>query len=949
MATRKSNRKKSTKSTNPLQSLGDALLRPGTIGALLVVIAIFTLLSLFSGNNGSVTGAWVGALRGWFGWGAWLVPIVIGVFGGWLVVTAMENGPPPAWRRPLGLFLLFVALITGFSLFLSNEARQLSVLEGTAGGRAGAEIANALSDTITPVGAWALVAFVAVAALIFLTDRLLIDAVGGLTGAAAGGAQSALRRREEDAARRGAIDPQVPLPLGEVSIWARLRERFGQGKQASAQQLDPYALPPATRPPGGPTLVRPEPLPNTATGGTQPVSRVAPSPIPQGQPSLGLLDPAAAAVAAQQAQQQAQLAQKNPAAAPGLELPQPRIFGGAQEWRLPPVEEMLKDWERRTDSDDTIRVQGRLIQDTLALFGVPADFEGAYKGPSVTQYLIKPGYIEKNIKGEQQRIKVKVAKIAGLSNDLALALAAPSVRIEAPIPGTNYVGIEVPNHESNVVGLKELMESESFGAMKGKLKIALGEDVKGQAVSADLARMPHLLIAGATGSGKSVCINSIITCLLLTHTPDTLRLLMVDPKMVELSVYNGVPHLLSPVVTEVDKAAGVLFWAVKEMERRYNLFSKAGARDLTRFNEYLVRKGEKALPYIVVIVDEMADLMMAAPEEVEKHICRLAQMARATGMHLIIATQRPSVDVITGLIKANFPARIAFAVTSGIDSRVILDIPGAERLLGRGDMLFMAPDASKLERLQGTYLGDDEINSVVRYWKGVRVLEAQPQTEGDSTFAPWNGPDSSASGESGGAGNLAIPVKSAPMTTGSVRGAAPQRPPESTASAARTTYDEQPPLFEQIEQMKAVDGRDELFDDAVRTVREAGRGSVTLLQRKLRIGYGRAARLADQLETAGILGPDQGGTAGRALLSPGTPPATQAAPLFPPPPAAGAPAKSAPAQPAPPASQQNKPAAPSTSTPAPTPAPPTNSPAPRIIGGGEENPPAATPKTGIWM
>ena len=421
----------------------------------------------------------------------------------------------------------------------------------------------------------------------------------------------------------------------------------------------------------------------------------------------------------------------------------PRIVGSLQEWKLPPLSAVLNDWERVSDSDELIRDQGRLIQETLALFGVPADFEGAYKGPSVTQYLIKPGYVDRKVGSEQQRIKVKVAKIAALSNDLALALAAPSVRIEAPIPGTNYVGVEVPNQASNVVGLKELMESETFVEMKGRLRIALGEDVKGTAVVSDLARMPHLLIAGATGSGKSVCINSIIACLLLTHTPDSLRLLMVDPKMVELSVYNGIPHLLSPVVTEVDKAAAVLFWAVKEMERRYNLFSKANARDLKRYNEHLQKNGEKPLPMIVVIVDEMADLMMAAPEEVEKHICRLAQMARAVGIHLIIATQRPSVDVITGLIKANFPARIAFAVTSQTDSRVILDVPGAERLLGRGDMLFMAPDASKLERIQGTYLSDDEINKLVRYWRGIRTYESSQLRVEDET-AP-NQPPSGAS------------------------------------------------------------------------------------------------------------------------------------------------------------------------------------------------------------
>jgi S-DNA-T family DNA segregation ATPase FtsK/SpoIIIE len=661
MATRKTTSKKSakrTKSVNPVQQIADTVLRPGAIGALLVIIAIFTLLSLFSGNRGSITGAWVGFLRGWFGWGAYLVPIVTGIFGGWLVLSAMDSDAPPPWRKPIGMLLAFLAVITGASLLLTGEARTLAAARGEAGGRIGAEIATILQDTITLYGAWALVAFVVVAALIFLFDRWLIDGVLGVYRLVGSGATGAWNRHPQEPVYRGNIDPQIPLPLGEVSMWARLRQRFADAK-AGKRHDAPSAPADSFGAPHSPTLVRPVPDATQALASTPPRSAAAnPLVLPDGraplfdaQPQGGATPSTLAATAKPGAV---------PAASAGLELPQPRIFGGAQEWRLPPVDDMLKDWERRTDSDETIRNQGKLIQETLSLFGVPADFEGAYKGPSVTQYLIKPGYVERNVKGEAQRIKVKVAKIASLSNDLALALAAPSVRIEAPIPGTTYVGIEVPNHESNVVGLKELMESESYTGGKGRLKIALGEDVKGQAVTADLARMPHLLIAGATGSGKSVCVNSIITCLLLTHTPDTLRFLMVDPKMVELSVYNGVPHLLSPVVTEVDKAAGVLYWAVKEMERRYNLFSKAGARDITRFNEFLVRKGEKALPYIVIIVDEMADLMMAAPEEVEKHICRLAQMARATGMHLIIATQRPSVDVITGLIKANFPARIAF-------------------------------------------------------------------------------------------------------------------------------------------------------------------------------------------------------------------------------------------------------------------------------------------------
>ncbi len=541
----------------------------------------------------------------------------------------------------------------------------------------------------------------------------------------------------------------------------------------------------------------------------------------------------------------------------------PRIIGGAlaapPEWHLPNMDDMLEDWDRTVDNDNTIREQGRRIQETLEAHGVPVDFEGAYKGPSVTQYLIRPGYVERKVRGETKRIKIKVNKITVLANDLALALAAPSVRIEAPIPGTNYVGVEVPNAESNKVGLKDLMESEEYTDRKGSLIIALGEDVKGQAVVTDMTRMPHLLIAGATGSGKSVCINSIIIGLLLTHTPDSLRLLMIDPKMVELSVYNGIPHLLAPVVTQVDKASGILYWAVKEMERRYALLSKVGARDLARYNAYLTERNEKPLPFIMVVVDEMADLMMAAPEEVEKHICRLAQMARAVGIHLIIATQRPSVDVITGLIKANFPSRIAFAVTSQTDSRVILDVPGAERLLGRGDMLYMGPDASKLERLQGTWLTEDEINRVIRYWKGVRSFEDQgPGHPGRFNYGNDYEDGYDGDYEDSDAYDQII-IDESPIDRAF--------DPEPSAVSPLIPDDlSQAPLFDQIDAMKSVDARDELYDDAVGVVADAGRGSITLLQRKLRIGYGRASRLVEQLESDGILSADLGGNKGRRYL-----------------------------------------------------------------------------------
>ncbi len=759
-----------------LQQLRESLLRAEVMGLSLVLISVFTLLSLLTGSRGQLTGWWIDTLTALVGVGVWGVPLVTGALGLWMVIRAIERMPDLPWQRPVGCALLFFAYITGAALW--------SRLEPTAGGWLGNLLATGLSRTLGLWGAWAVTSFLAFSGLTLLTGRRLLHLAERTRSWLDGQWQ----------ARPGLggpvpIQPSLPIPSGQVPWWKRLRERL------------PFWEPrPPTPAPANP--VRPEG--RSGLPPAEPPGAPAPRPVPSVTPSRG------------------------------AEILTPRIVGG-QEWLLPKLEEMLLDWDRQVDSDDLIRRQGRLIQETLALFGVPADFEGAFKGPSVTQYLIKPGYIERTVKGEVKRVKVKVSKIAALANDLALALAAPSVRIEAPIPGTNYVGVEVPNQESNVVGLKDLMLSDAFKQMKGKLPIALGEDVKGQPIVADLARMPHLLIAGATGTGKSVCINAIITCLLLTHTPDTLRFLMVDPKMVELSVYNGIPHLIGPVVTEIDKAAGALHWAVKEMERRYQLFSKVNARDLERYNNYLLKRQEPPLPYIVVVVDEMADLMMAAPEEVEKHICRLAQMARAVGIHLIIATQRPSVDVITGLIKANFPARIAFAVSSQVDSRVILDMPGAERLLGRGDMLFMRADASRLERLQGTWISDEEINRVVRYWKGARSLEdvgtvSRPAPQGAdqlSELAPE--PD------------VGIPAQ-------------PARPAAGLA---------QPPLFQEIEQLRAAEARDELFNDAVEIVREAGRGSVSLLQRKLRIGYSRASRLVDQLEEAGLLGPDQGGSQGR--------------------------------------------------------------------------------------
>jgi S-DNA-T family DNA segregation ATPase FtsK/SpoIIIE len=431
-------------------------------------------------------------------------------------------------------------------------------------------------------------------------------------------------------------------------------------------------------------------------------------------------------------------------------------------------------------------------------------------GPTVTQFGVEPLALER---GGKLR-KVRVSRIVGLAADLALALAVPAVRIEAPVPGRPYVGIEVPNSEKTTVSLRGVLESKVMQQEGGKLALPLGRNTAGTPVVMDLTRAPHLLIAGATGAGKSVCINSIITGLLMRHGPQSLRFVMVDPKMVELPGYNGIPHLLGNVIIDVDQVMGALTWLLLQMDDRYRLFNQVGVRNIDGYNALAQkpvgrkRTGEKEqapsdaaapLPYIVLIIDELADLMMTAAEDVERQICRLAQMARAVGIHLILATQRPSIDVVTGLIKANFPTRIAFAVTSQVDSRVILDGPGAERLLGRGDMLLMRPDLAKLLRVQGCLVTDEEMTQVVNFW--------QAQTTSDEPAAPpW------------------------------------------------------------VTLMDRLDDEDELLQAALDVVRDLPTVSASLLQRKLRVSYAKAARLIEQLEAKGVVGPDLGGGQGREVL-----------------------------------------------------------------------------------
>jgi len=482
------------------------------------------------------------------------------------------------------------------------------------------------------------------------------------------------------------------------------------------------------------------------------------------------------------------------------------LIANEYPWQLPAIESLLNATEDNRISLRDIREKARVIEDTLNSLGVPVTVVEVNPGPVVTQFGLEPGYIERRTRqGKTKRVKVKVSRIAALANDLALALAASPIRIEAPVPGKGIVGIEVPNPEPATVDLRGVMESEAFQALaKAPLALALGRSVSGAAIVDDLSTLPHLLIAGATGSGKSVCINSLITCLLCRNTPNTLRLLMVDPKRVELSVYNGIPHLLAPVVVEPGRVVGMLNWLTREMDRRYKVFAQAGARNLEAYNRIAAARGERQMPYIVVFIDELADLMMVSADEVERLICRIAQLARATGIHLVIATQRPSVDVVTGLIKANFPARISFAVSSQIDSRVVLDMPGAEKLLGRGDALYMAPDSPKLERIQACYVSEEELHRLIDFWKAQAPATSRPTMPGSD-----------------------------------------QKPPIAV---------EQKPLWPDMAS-KPKPKEDPLLDTAIALVARERRASVSFLQRQLRIGYTRAARLIDTMEERKLIGP----------------------------------------------------------------------------------------------
>ncbi|MFC2064731.1 DNA translocase FtsK [Chloroflexota bacterium] len=470
---------------------------------------------------------------------------------------------------------------------------------------------------------------------------------------------------------------------------------------------------------------------------------------------------------------------------------------------LPPLNLLIDQRKIKADERNINQAAG-LLEKTLADFGIPAKVVGYRVGPTITQFAVEPGFYDKgdSESGNLNRQKVRISQIAGLSRDLALALSAKRLRIEAPVPGKSYVGVEVPNIKAETVRLKPILEADAFLGVDSKLAIALGRDVSGLPVVMDLTRMPHLLIAGTTGSGKSVCISSIAVCLAMNNSPEDLRMIMIDSKMVELIRFNGLPHLYGKVETNVERIMGVLRWTVIEMEVRYKLLEKNRVRDLEAYNKKILkRKDGKQLPRIVVLIDELADLMMSSPDQTEHNLVRLAQMARATGIHLVVATQRPSTEVVTGVIKANFPARISFAVSSGVDSRVILDTSGAETLLGNGDMLFLNPEVGNPIRAQGVLVSDKEIDTLITFW--------QDKTSKKDVQPPW----------------------------------------------------------ENVLNKGGNDADNLLIDRAIELIKKEKSVSASLLQRRLRIGYPRAARLLDRLEEMGVVGTSIGGGKGREVIT----------------------------------------------------------------------------------
>jgi S-DNA-T family DNA segregation ATPase FtsK/SpoIIIE len=710
------------------------------IGAIAVLaFALLSTVALVT-DQGAVLQWWRSALFALLGWAAWLVPLALGAIALelWFGFVRRETVLPI-----LGGIVIVVALLA-----LTHHY----VRDGVAGGTVGGAVAKAAASLFGQIGAPIALGALLLVGVVIAANRTIADLW-----------KPVWRQRPSI----GGLKPGTLIPGGTASRFERFFDEDSDEAPAEAMRIHiPEEKParqaavPAQAP--KPSLRDEDP----PASGRSPIARGPSAPEP---PYDTARQPFAVSTAG--------LASVAVIAEGVLHADPPE-----KPWVLPAIDELDQGSAARSGKDELMRNK-RVIEETLSHFGIAASIVDVFVGPVVTRYELKPA------------AGVKLSRIEALSDDLSLALAARTLRIEAPIPGKSVVGIEIPNLAIGLVSVRDVAESAEFKGSPSKLTVALGKDVAGGAIVTDLAKLPHLLIAGQTGSGKSVCIGAILTSLLLQSTPDDVRILIGDLKRVDFPGFNGVPHLVVPVMHDSPQILNALYWTTSEMDRRYRLFARANARNIASYNEK--HSGSDRVPYVVFIIDELADLMLQAPIQVEKQITRVAQLARATGIHLVLGTQRPSVDVITGLIKANVPARIAFATASSVDSRTIIDMTGAEKLLGRGDMLWLAPDSAKPVRAQGAFVSDAEIEQVIRHWRQQR--EAR--------------------------------------------------------------YDLS--ILEDKERARVrEDGGDEIDDDryeeAVEIVQRAGQASVSMLQRKMTIGFARAGRLIDIMEQNGVIGPSQG-------------------------------------------------------------------------------------------
>jgi DNA segregation ATPase FtsK/SpoIIIE, S-DNA-T family len=813
---------------------------------LLITIAVITMIFFVTGDAGGIGSAYLSIVRRLFGAGALIVPLTLGLVGIAILIQERMRDSQFSPTNVIGTVAIQAALLA--LIEFPGHLQPLSERSGTGGGGwFGYWFVSGLDAAISRPAAVAVALMVLLIGVLLTFDLTLTQvaaaALRGLrnfwtvvwgaprrtTAPAAGAATGRstkttklpktadLRYEPPPAPTDAADDDVVTTPIAARPTRASLFQRADGA--ATLGRAEPPTEP-----------LKAEPV-KAAAGGRKRAAAAARSAGDAMLNDLLSSEPVdtTRSTAVLPSVQQLDL----PPLTGGEGAGELTVTNSGRPWPLPPLTMLAQRSEVGGITEDERRHKARVIEETLASFKVEARVVGVNTGPAVTQFELQPA------------VGVKVAKITQLERDLALALAAQSMRIEAPIPGKAVVGIEIPNSAIASVGMREVLESPEFDANKGKLKLPLGKDVSGTPVVADMTRMPHLLVAGSTGSGKSVAINAFLCGLLLKHSPDELKLILVDPKMVEMIVYNNVPHLLTPVITETERVVPTLKWATREMERRYKIFARHSCRNLDSYRSLAQRSPElnlEPMPYILIVIDELADLMMMASDDVETQICRLAQMARATGIHLIIATQRPSVDVITGLIKANFPSRIAFAVTSQVDSRVILDTYGAEQLLGRGDMLYMAADASKVARIQGTFVADREVEQIVKFWSTARP----PLPEGAATAAPSDTPPGPSLARRH---PLAAATAAAPL------------PPVTT----KLLTDEDTTFRPPAEFLSAGD-QDALLPQAIELVAKHERASASLLQRRLRIGYSKAAQLIDLLEEQGYVGPADGGRSREVLI-----------------------------------------------------------------------------------